>query len=513
MTTDTDSIVEKFNNIHNYKYDYSKFIYKNNITKIHIICPKHGGFNQTTKNHKKGKGCPKCGRESAWSKRSVENETLINNLKKVHGNKYDYSKVIYSGAINKIQIICKLHGDFYQSYISHKRGSGCPECAKKSRSLKRRTNGKDFFEKCNKIHNNFYSYKNSEYTLAKNSIDITCPIHGDFNQNAWYHSHGSNCPSCAGLASSLESFIKDFLNQYKVSFVERDRTVLKDAGKKGRELDFFIKDQSLAIECDGLYWHSELHNKNKNKNCHLTKLTECNNRNIKLIHIFENEIKLKPKIVKSRLKSALNLNKYKIAARKCKILQIDSKTKNAFLNKYHIQGVDKSSVKLGLYYKDRLVAVMTFCKNRKALGKSHIKGEWELSRYATIANFSIIGGAGKLLKYFERNFEPSKITSYADKRWSEGNLYIKLGFDKIRDSKPNYWYFKDGSLDIKHRYNFRKSILSKKLEFFNKEKTEWEKMKENGWNRIWDCGNMVFEKKLKKEKNTGTRFYGKRKAK
>lgn len=197
----------------------------------------------------------------------------------------------------------------------------------------------------------------------------------------------------------------------------------------------------------------------------------------------------------ARLKSILNLNKYKVAARKCKVIEIDSKLKNKFLNKYHIQGEDKSLVKLGLFYKRYLVAVMTFCKNRKALGKVHVNGEWELSRFSTIANFSIVGGAGKLLKHFERNWQPVKITSYADRRWSEGDLYKKLGFKKVRESKPNYWYFYSGSLNLKHRFNFRKSILSKKLDNYNNAKSAWRNMQENNWNRIWDCGNIVFEKK------------------
>ena len=93
------------------------------------------------------------------------------------------------------------------------------------------------------------------------------------------------------------------------------------------------------------------------------------------------------------------------------------------------------------------------------------------------------------------NYKPSKIVTYADKRWSYGDVYYKLGFEHSHDSQPNYWYFhKTNMTKVYHRFNFRKSELNKKLDSFDPNKTEWENMKLNGWNRIWDCGNMVFIK-------------------
>ena len=128
------------------------------------------------------------------------------------------------------------------------------------------------------------------------------------------------------------------------------------------------------------------------------------------------------------------------------------------------------------------------------------EGEYELSRYCGNFHFYVIGGASKLLKYFERNYKPKKIVTYADKRWSMGDLYFNLGFTHTHDSTPNYWYFKNGYIktgEIYHRFNFRKSELPKKLEIFDPNKTEWENMQDNGWDRFWDCGNMVFEKIIK----------------
>lgn len=287
--------------------------------------------------------------------------------------------------------------------------------------------------------------------------------------------------------SKLENFIYNFLDNKNILYLKNNRSFLSN-----KEIDIFIPSYNIGIECNGIYWHSELRGKNRNYHLNKTKLAQV--KNVKLIQIFENEIINQPKIVISRLKSLLNLNKYSIYARKCKIQEIDNQFKNKFLNKYHIQGEDKSSIKLGLFYKNRLVAVMTFCKYRTALGRKNIKFEYELSRFCCIHNFNVVGGASKLLKYFERIYKPKKIISYADRRWSNGNLYFKLGFHYHHNSKPNYWYFKNNNLQLYHRFNFRKNILSKKLEKFDPNLTEWENMKNNGYNRIWDCGNMLFIK-------------------
>jgi len=138
---------------------------------------------------------------------------------------------------------------------------------------------------------------------------------------------------------------------------------------------------------------------------------------------------------------------------------------------------------------------MTFGKRRISLGKKLTEeGEYELMRYAT--SVSVIGGAGKLLSYFIKNYNPVKIISYADRRWSRGNLYEKLGFNKTGETPVNYWYFKNGYFIRNHRFNFRKNVLNEKLETFNSSLTEWENMQLAGYNRIWDCGSVKFVLKI-----------------
>jgi len=254
------------------------------------------------------------------------------------------------------------------------------------------------------------------------------------------------------------------------------------------ELDIYLPDHNIAIEFDGLYWHSD---KFKEKNYHINKTLQCEAKNIHLIHIFEDEWANKRGIIEARLKNLLGLNSKRIGARKTIIKEISPKVKNAFLEKHHIQGEDKSNIKLGAYYRNELIGVMTFSKPRIFMSKKAKDGSWELSRFATIPDTYTPGLASKMLKYFERGWNPKLIESFADRRWSQGNLYKKLGFELASQTNPNYYYFKN--LKRWHRYKFRKSELTK-FDNYTPEKTEKEIMNEAGWGRIYDCGNYKFTK-------------------
>jgi hypothetical protein len=132
---------------------------------------------------------------------------------------------------------------------------------------------------------------------------------------------------------------------------------------------------------------------------------------------------------------------------------------------------------------------MTFGKSR-----FNKKYKYELLRFCNKLGYHIPGSASKLLKYFERNYKPKSLISYADRRWSRGNVYEKLGFKMIGKSKPNYWYFKLTSNIRYSRINFQKHKLKDILEKFDETLSESENMKLNGYNRIYDCGNLVYVK-------------------
>lgn len=258
-----------------------------------------------------------------------------------------------------------------------------------------------------------------------------------------------------------------------------DRKLLKN-----RELDIVSHEKKIAVEFNGIYWHSDKNG--KDKNYHLDKTNRCEELGYHLIHVFEDEWREKQRIVKNRLKSVFGLCDSKIFARKCDIHEVNDDLCKKFLTKYHIQGYATSSKRYGLFYKGKLVALMTFGKPRFAKDV-----DWELIRYCSIGSFNVVGGAGKLLSHFKKHHTGSIIT-YADRRWSVGNLYEKIGFIFIRNSEPNYYYVKN--YDRISRYAAQKHKLSKLLgENFNPSLTERENMELNGYGVIWDCGNKVYK--------------------
>ena len=299
------------------------------------------------------------------------------------------------------------------------------------------------------------------------------------------------CPKCYPIRSKAQYEIFDWLD---CDSVMNDRQLIKP-----KEIDILSYEFKFGIEYDSLMFHSfgesnynPLNNILENKNIHLEKTESCEEKGIQLFRIFSNEWHNKQDIWKSMLLNKIGKNE-KIFARKCLVKEVDSKTCNSFLEKNHMQGKATQFVRLGLYYNDELVSLMTFGKPRY---NKNI--EWELIRFCTKLNTQVIGGASKLLKYFERNYNPKSIISYANRRWSQGDLYEKLGFEYTHSTKPNYFYFhgKDGdSAVLESRVKYQKHKLKDKLETFDPNLSETENMYNNGYRKIFDCGNKVYVRK------------------
>ena len=256
-----------------------------------------------------------------------------------------------------------------------------------------------------------------------------------------------------------------------------------------KEVDFYIPELNVAIELDGLYWHSEIYKTNK---YHIEKTTSLKNKGIRTIHIFEDEWKNQNGLVKTKLTHILKkATSEKIYARNCIIQEIASNECCKFLNLYHIQGSDTSYLKLGLFYNDILMSVMTFSKPRVALGNSGKEDFIELSRFASNSNYIIVGSASKLFSHFIKNYNPKRVISYADLRWTDfnKNVYSSLGFTRTNQTNPNYFWCKNNNRH--HRYMFNKQKLIKLG--YDSNKTEVEIMNELGYYRIWDCGHLKYE--------------------
>ena len=562
----SEEFISRSNNIHNNKYDYSKVEYVNNKTKVCIICPEHGEFWQTPKNHLLGQGCPICGEEIARKCKKNDYQKFIDRFIKTFGDiaEFPYINDEYENRNSTITYVCKKCGkahkkvasyifankticecyrvkeprqnivfehkpiissrlisadviesrikelyptiemigkndykntstkvlfrctscnnEFYRkpnTFLCSKLKTPCPICTKKQLHKEKTKTNEDFINDIAKI------YGEGKYTLLSDYISSDCKVKLKCNDcgrifekeaNSFLQHNGCPYHNCNSSFEEKElfSFIKSMCNDA----INNDRKTLD-----GYELDVLVPSKQIAFEFDGIFWHNE---NNKTNDYHLNKTIICNNKGVRLIHIFEDEWINKKNIWKSMIANILGFTKNKIYGRACTIDTVDSNTAVKFLNDNHLQGWCPSSIKLGLYNKGELVSLMTFGKSRHFIGSG--KYEWELLRFCNKLDTTVIGGASKLFSYFIRNYKPTSIVSYSDRRWSEGDMYNKLGFTFSHYSKPNYFYVIDNVR--KNRFNFRKKIL---VEKYNcpLEMSERDFCKEKKWYRIYDCGTSV----------------------
>lgn len=274
------------------------------------------------------------------------------------------------------------------------------------------------------------------------------------------------------------------------------KPVIEDARKiiHPKELDIYLPDIQVAIEFNGTLWHSEQFC--PNPNYHLNKILECEKRGIHLVHIWETDWDdpLKQEIIKTRLSSVIGGNpEFKsVYARNCYVEELETRVASEFVNNHHLQGYIHASVRLGLFTRSdhHLIAVMTF--GRPRFSRSY---QWELLRYCSEGR--VVGGASKLLTYFDKKYNPESIVSYADRSWSttlKSNLYERLGFILQGQSSPSYKYIRDN--EILSRYQCQKHKLKTVLgeNNFDPNLSETENMMNNGYVKIYDCGNLVYVK-------------------
>jgi len=300
---------------------------------------------------------------------------------------------------------------------------------------------------------------------------ITC------NSNVYDHIDYGRIPRCTSCypysKSKGESELRSYLDSKQVNYIANDRSILGEL-----EYDLYLPDKKVAIEFNGVYWHST---EFKNKDYHVNKFLRSVEKGIHLISIFEDEWINKKDIVLARLESVLGFSKT-IPARKCKVTTLTSKEYYNFINKNHLQGKASSTYKYGLIYQDKIVAVMSFSKSR------YTKDNYELVRYCSTD--TVIGGASKLFKYFVKEVKPNSIISYANRCWSLGKLYHKLGFEDVTENLSNtgYWYIKN---NIRyHRSNFtKKKLIEVGADPLLSESTL---MENYGYLKIYDCGNYKF---------------------
>jgi hypothetical protein len=482
----TEEFIERGRKLYGDKYDYSKVEYKNMNIPVCVVCKDHGEFWVTPLVHLfQRSGCPSC-----MNIKRRTTESLIEEFKEKHGDKYDYSKVKFVKMRSKVCIICPEHGEFWQTPYKHLCGQGCPKCGVERRSIAATFTNDNFIERAIKVHGDTYDYSETNYKYMQDKVAIKCKKHGTFYQRPYDHLNGHGCPICGALMSKSEEDIYT----YVVGLIGEDKIIRNDRKLlKGKEIDIYIPSMKIGFEYDGVKWYSEKFG--KGRFYHLDKTEAAERCGVKLYHIFEDEWVYHREIVKSKIRHILGCDGElpRIMARKCNVVEIDRDIAKDFLDKYHVQGYVNCTVNIGCFYEDKLISVMSVLKERE-------EGKWNLVRFATDINYICQGVFGKVLKWFIKEYNPISIKTFADRRWTvdkDNNLYIKTGFALDGIVKPDYRYISDDEKHERfHKFNFRKSILIKKYGF-SEDMTESEMTEKLGLHKIWDCG--LFRYVWKKE--------------
>ncbi len=451
--------LDKAKSLHNDKYNYSLINELPNLnTKITIICPIHGEFQQRAYSHITGLGCRKCPKSETNCDRGTRNEKyntewFINRAIVKHGAKYDYSTTEYNGSTQKITIICNEHGQFTQTAREHLVGRGCPKCALRVLNELNSKSPEDFVNESRKIHSNLYQYHNVNYVNQDTPVAIVCDQHGEFTQKPRHHLRGSGCPRCN--ISSGHNTLCLWLDSAGVEYVVNDRQILAPY-----ELDIYIPSKKIGIEYHGLYWHS-CHQQQNDILRHWRKANLASNANILLLQIFENELLYSSTVLKSIILSKLGLTS-KVYARKLKIV-INHSDSAAFLNLNCLSGNKPADVTIGLSDDFGLVCCMIFNRH---------DDHYQLMDYICKNGYSVVGGPSRLLKHFVMKFSPNHILSHVDRRYSDGSMYRKIGFQLLSISQPSYYY-----------------VLGDKIIDHNSANTD-------DCRRIYDAGHCIYNKRF-----------------
>jgi hypothetical protein len=414
----------------------------------------------------------------------LSSSEILNKVKKTNMERYGFDNVSKSpDIISKIKnIFDEKYGTWYTKTDEMKNKSR-ETCLSKYGSNNYKES--EFFIN-DVIQNRLKNYNLDIVSYKKGFFMIKCQNCGkeyEIRTDLLYKRNKENrdiCTICNKIgmkfSSSYEDKICDILKEYDIKFERNNNKIISP-----HHIDIYVPSLNLAIEFNGMYWHSDIF---KDKKYHLNKYLKCGYLNINLIQIWEDDWINKMDIVKSIILNKIGKNINKIFARKCDIRLVSSQDSKEFLDKNHLQGNVRSSINIGLFYENTLVSLMTFGKR-----KINNTEQYELLRFCNILNTSVVGGASKIFKYFDKNYNFDLIVSYSDNSISDGDIYLKLGFVNNTKSTINY-YWCDNKKRY-HRFNFNKKRLVKMG--FDRNKTEVEIMRERGYNRIFGAGNKRWE--------------------
>lgn len=355
------------------------------------------------------------------------------------------------------------------------KGSGCPVCSFQER-IKKQVTPIDTIKE--KLLERDIEIVGGEHKGLRSILEYKClkndshPVWSCTVNNLTKNKLASHCPTCARRISSGELEMCDFLQEHNIDYSKRGRNIISPS-----EIDIYLPKYNIGIEYHGLYWHNE----NKRRpSYHLDKRVLCEEKGVRLLQFWESEWRDKKDIVKSIIFSKLGIYASRFYARKCYIKEITSLEAKEFLTRTHIMGYYKASKSVGIFYKDKLVSVLSYKRYRSGI---------DISRFSTELNTQVHGGLSKLLSYVEKNNpDITHIQYFIDLRYGNGDAIIKSGYELEKITLGWWW---TNNINIFNRLSCRANMDDRGL-------TEKEHAKELKLYKLYDAGQAKYIKRLHK---------------
>ena len=478
--------------------------------KMTFVCDVHGEYRQLISEHfNKGQGCPQCAlvKQGMTFKRNYHKDGYNPEFLKALQGSVDEERFLRNEVpvSERVELTCEMHGKYRQSYQQFRKGYRCPQCGlitlgeKVSKSAREKNPFPQWFIEDLEGSPDKESVLSRRLRIADSAL-FSCKIHGLYEQKIRGHLYGRKCPKCfSGRKSSrLEDSVAEWFEEHHpdIRILRNVRNYFDDE-KSQSELDIVFPDYKVAVEIDGIFWHSyeKLLSKNVEdpKHYHLRKTEMCRRNGFQLVHLFDDSLNDNFELCMDLIVSKLVVHGYKderkkVYARKCVVDFVSVDDAKEFYDSNHIQGYGDGKA-YGLYYNGELLSCMSF---KKCARNTSDSGSWCLTRYACKRGKHVVGGFERLFKHFLKDSGCRRVVSFADIGVSDGSLYERNGWRKCGDVSVDYFYVYNGRRE--HKFKFRLERFKNDEELYYEEGlTEFELAELNYIPRVYDCGKVKYE--------------------
>lgn len=450
---------------------------------VNCICSEGHKFKRRCSCFLEGLGCSVCGTLRGAEK----NKGTIEKVEEICARCSDGVRLVegqsYIGIHEKLKFTCENGHVFLKDANNLRKSLRCPECSRE-KGFRKPLDSKEYTDRLIKEVGEDY-----EVIEPMRRHDIPVVLKHKKCNKLWAARYsdimsGNRCPC------TVKRFVRSKAEEEIASYVEELGLEVKRniilPGMNKFELDIYVPKENIAIEYNGLYWHSTEY---KDKNYHRDKRRMAESLGIRLIQIWDDDYIKNKELILEKIRYILKKEDIKrVYARLCYIKNIDIKVYKEFMNRNHIQGADNPKYRLGLFKDDQLVAALGLSLPNISRYRFKKDNEFEISRYSTEQGYSIDGGFSKLIKFIKNNYEFEKLYSYADLDIVDknNNIYLKTGFEEEHECDPHfYWNINNEKVG---RFKFRKQLLYKKFKDVDMSKTEEQIMKEKGIYKVWNSG-------------------------